>query len=180
MTIAQTNPPMVPIHSQGSTAAAECAMVKEMPCPGCGGNREKQKQAGLVDRALERHPAAQLGNALKTLLVQNWIRRPHQLRHVPLSLTQTALPPFYGNGANERRKRSSLPQITSQRGWIDPTLWECASSPLAAALVFSSLAEDGWPTSRLFFARCGIPPVFPSDSRFTPSAWRSTKDVWSL
>jgi hypothetical protein len=29
-----------------------------------------------------------------------------------------------------------------------------------------SLAEDGWPTSRSFFARCGIPLLFPSDSRF--------------
>jgi hypothetical protein len=31
----------------------------------------------------------------------------------------------------------------------------------------SSLTKDGWPISRSFFARCGIPLRFPSDSRFT-------------
>src|ERR1700678_1765267 len=66
-------------------------LVEEMPGPRRRGHGAKQKQAGLVDRTFECHPAAQFGDALKTLRVQNRIRRSHQLRHVALSLPNRSI-----------------------------------------------------------------------------------------
>jgi hypothetical protein len=39
----------------------------------------------------------------------------------------------------------------------------CGKAP---SLSLALATEDGWPISRWFFARCGIPPLFPSSSRF--------------
>ena len=53
--------------------------------------------------------AAQLGDALKTLLVQNRIRRPHQLRHVTLSLHQ----PLSHHFTASTRKKACAGQAAS-------------------------------------------------------------------
>jgi hypothetical protein len=75
-------------------------LVEEMPGPRRRSHGTKQKQAGLIDRTLECHPVAQYADTLKTLLVQNWIRRPHQLRHVALSLPK---PLYYHFTATTRQ-----------------------------------------------------------------------------
>src|SRR5271170_3287918 len=88
---------------------------KQVPCPRCGRNRAKQKKAGLVDCTFECHPAAQLDEALKTLLIEYGIGCPHQLCHVVLSshspiylhFTATTHRMWFWRGSSEMCERTS-------------------------------------------------------------------------
>src|ERR1700722_18823716 len=81
------------------------------------------------------------------------------------------IPAAFNSAGASRPPKAAPSAATKERRLQSNFKFTIFSSQLGRS---GSLTKDGCPISRSFFARCGIPLLFPSDSRFIRCTERST------